>query len=282
ARALEAERDEEGETLEQRTGIFASHIRSRQVAIGHECLELIEFLAQRGRPAPIDARSNDRWFQHAAIVVSDMDRAYALLRAAHVEYASPSPQRLPEWNLSAGGIRAFYFKDPDHHVLELIWFPAGKGDPRWQRHEGDDRVFLGIDHTAIAVENTDRALRFYRDTLGLREAGHSENWGPEQERLNGVFGAHLRITQVRAPNGPGIEFLEYLTPRDGRPYPADERANDLIHWHTVLLTEALPSVTRALLDARTEFVSAPSTPPDPRRPIRVRDPDGHVVELVNP
>ena len=106
-------------------------------------------------------------------------------------------------------------------------------------------VFLGIDHTAIAVEDTERALRFYRDTLGLREAGHSENWGPEQERLNAVFGAHLRITQVRAPTGPGIEFLEYLTPRDGRPYPSDERASDFIHWHTVVLTEDMASVDPA-------------------------------------
>jgi hypothetical protein len=30
--------------------------------------------------------------------------------------------------------------------------------------------------------------------------------------------------------GPEVEFLEYLSP--GRPYPADEKANDLIHWQT--------------------------------------------------
>lgn len=282
AKPLGVEREEEGDALERQTGIFAAHTRSRQLAIGDECLELTEFLAQKGRPAPPDARSNDRWFQHVAIVVADMDRAYTRLKAAHVEYASASPQRLPDWNPGAGGIRAFYFKDPDHHVLELIWFPVGKGDPRWQRHEGDATAFLGIDHTAIAVDDTDRALRFYRDVLGLRETGHSENWGPEQERLNGVFGAHLRITQVRAPTGPGLELLEYLTPRDGRPYPADERASDLIHWHTILVAEELASVTRALRAARTEFVSAPSMPLDQRRPVRVRDPDGHVVELVNP
>jgi len=281
AKPLGLEREEEGEALERRTGIFAAHTRSRQLAIGQECLELTEFLAQKGRPAPVDSHSNDRWFQHVAIVVADMDRAYGRLKAAHVEYASASPQRLPDWNPGAGGIRAFYFKDPDHHVLELIWFPVGKGNPVWQRREGG-AVFLGIDHTAIAVDDTDRSLRFYRDVLGLRESGHSENWGPEQERLNGVFGAHLRITQVRAPDGPGIELLEYLTPRDGRPYPGGERASDLIHWHTTVVTENLASVNRALLGAHTEFVSLPSTPPDPSRPVRVRDPDGHVVELVNP
>jgi hypothetical protein len=71
-------------------------------------------------------------------------------------------------------------------------------------------------------------LKFYRDTLGLAVAGASENYGPEQERLNNVFGAHLRITALRGESGPGVEFLEYLTPRDGRPYPPGEKANDLV------------------------------------------------------
>ncbi len=38
------------------------------------------------------------------------------------------PQTLPLWNLIAGGIESFYFKDPDGHNLELIHFPVGKGD----------------------------------------------------------------------------------------------------------------------------------------------------------
>ena len=41
-----------------------------------------------GRPAPADSRSNDRWFQHVAIIVSDMDRAYARLRQFKVQQAS--------------------------------------------------------------------------------------------------------------------------------------------------------------------------------------------------
>src|SRR5207249_11847147 len=89
-------------------------------------------------------------------------------------------------NPNAGGIRAFYFRDPDDHPLEILQFPAGKGDPKWQRAEG--RLFLGIDHTAIVVASTDASLRFYRDLLGLRIAGTSLNYGPEQERLNNEIG----------------------------------------------------------------------------------------------
>jgi catechol 2,3-dioxygenase-like lactoylglutathione lyase family enzyme len=127
---------------------------------------------------------------------------------------SSTPRRRPSacrtGNPSAAGIRAFYFKDPDGHSLEILWFPPGMGDARW--HRAGDRLFLGLDHTAIVVADTDRSLACYRDALGLRTVGQSDNHGPEQERLNNVFGARLRITTLRASAGPGIELLQYLDP----------------------------------------------------------------------
>jgi catechol 2,3-dioxygenase-like lactoylglutathione lyase family enzyme len=185
-----------GERWESLTGVFGLRARIARLRLGGECVELTEYLAPRGRPAPADAQSNDRWFQHVAIVVADMDEAYRRLRAAKVEHASSGPQRLPDWNPNAGGIRAFYFKDPDRHVLEVIWFPRGKGDPRWQAPRSDGALFLGIDHTAIVVADTEASLRFWRDALGLRVAGESENWGVEQEHLNNVFGARLRLGKM--------------------------------------------------------------------------------------
>ena len=71
---------------------------------------------------------------------------------------------MPDWNPSAGGIRAFYFRDPDRHVLEVIWFPAGKGAPRWQRH-APTALFLGIDHTAIVVADTDEEKERVREVV---------------------------------------------------------------------------------------------------------------------
>src|SRR5439155_434416 len=141
-------------------------------------------------------------------------------------------------------IRAFYFRDPDGHALEILQFPPDKGDPRW--HRPSDRVFLGIDHTAIVVGDTAASLGFYRDVLGMRVVGGSENHGPEQERLNNVFGARLRITTLRATAGPAVELLEYLTPRDGRPYPVDARATDLAHAPTNLATASLHPVDEQL------------------------------------
>jgi len=280
-----SENEAAGEAYERLYGIFGLRIRTARLRLGEECIELTEFLAPKGRPAPVDSRSNDRWFQHIAIIVSDMDRAYQWLRRNKVTHASPGPQRLPDWNPQAGGIRAFYFRDPDGHPLEVLSFPPGKGDPKWNRPSG--KLFLGIDHTAIVVSDTEAGLAFYRDILGLKVAGGSENYGPEQERLNNVFGARLRITSLRAAAGPGVELLEYLAPRDGRPYPAGSKPNDLIHWHTRLPAASLEEAARALRKSRSAFVSggiveAPDSAPGYRRALIVRDPDGHAVQIVQP
>jgi len=219
--------------------------------LGREAIELVH---RRGRPIPRDSRSNDHWFQHLAIVVSDIDRAYAVVRRAAAVPISTAPQELPAWNAQAGGIHAVYFRDPDGHPLELIQYPPGKGERRWQEK---DRLFLGIDHTAIAAADTDRNLAFYRDRLGLRIAGMSENWGIEQERLSAVPGAHVRITTLRSNSGPGIELLHYLIPRDGRPMPADTGIDDLWSEETVLVSGYSSIVGE-----------------------RLRDPDGHILRIT--
>lgn len=276
-------REVSGRPYELLSGLFGAHGRIVRLRLGSEEIELTEFLTPKGRAMPADARSNDRVFQHIAIVVSDMTKAYDALRAHHVKNASTEPQRLPDWNTNAGGIRAFYFRDPDGHFLEVINFPAGKGQAKW--HEATSALFLGIDHTAIVVDNTDASLAFYRDTLGMQVAGESENYDIEQEHLNNVFGARLRITALRAAGGPGIELLEYLAPRDGRPAPADLRANDIAHWQTTLVAERLDGLMDLARAHRLALVSP--GPADTaslslgfRSGALTRDPDGHGLRLV--
>ncbi len=106
------ETEASGRPWEQLHGVFGARVRVVGLQLGDERLELTEYLAPRGRPMPADTRGNDRWFQHVAIIVRDMDRAYAHLKAHGVVHASTAPQRLPDWNPGAGGIQAFYFRDP--------------------------------------------------------------------------------------------------------------------------------------------------------------------------
>jgi catechol 2,3-dioxygenase-like lactoylglutathione lyase family enzyme len=272
-----------GEQFEHLEGVFGARMRIVRMQLGKEYLDLTQYLAPPGRPIPVDSRSNDLWFQHIAIVVRDMDQAFDRLHALKVQFVSTGPQTLPPSIKAAAGIKAFYFRDPDQHNLEIIYFPPGKGDPRWQ--EKTDNLFLGIDHTAIGISSTDASLHFYRDLLGLRRAGESENFGTAQEHLNQVFGAHLHITGMRASAGPGIEFLEYFTPRDGRPRSTDVRANDIVHWQTIVLTEDLDILAKKLRDAHVAFVSPglvamPKDKAGFSKGALVSDPDGHNVLLI--
>lgn len=257
--------------------------RVARLRLGDEFVELTQYESPPGRPMPADSRSNDRWFQHIAIIVRDMDKAHARLMEHAVRPASKSPQRLPDWNKNAAGIRAFYFRDPDGHFLELLEFPPDKGDPKW--HRPSERLFLGIDHTAIVVNDTEASLRLYRDTLGFKVGGGSENYGPEQEALNNVPGAHLRITTLRAPSGPAIEFLEYLAPRDGRPYPADARASDVLHWQTTVKVHDVADAATRLRGLGAKSVSAADAARDAAPGLNatliIRDPDGHALTLTS-
>ena len=272
-----------GGEYEKLQGVFGLRMRVTRMKLGDERIELTQYLAPEGRPIPADWRSHDHWFQHIAIVVSDMDKAYQQLRSHKVRHASTGPQTIPLTNKSAAGIRAFYFKDPDGHNLEFIYFPPGKGDSRWQNT--NNKLFLGIDHSAIVVSNTQNSLKYYRDLLGLKLAGESINYGTEQEHLNNVAGARLHISGLRAQSGPGIEFLEYLTPRDGRPAPKDTRANDLWHWQTTLTTDNAANAAQKLHAAKRRVVS-PSVAELPEKSLGfakgflARDPDGHGLKFV--
>lgn len=271
------------DSFDRLTDIFGTNVKVATLQLGSERIQLIEYRTPRGRPYPPDSRSNDQWFQHLAIVVSNMEWASAHLQEHNAKQISTAAQTLPDWNQKVAGIKAFYLRDPDDHPLEIICFPPGKGDSRWHENGRFQRQsFLGIDHTAIAVANTERSLRFYRDVLGLRVVGESLNYGVEQDHLNHVFGSKVRITSLRSSAGPGVEFLEYLTPGDARPLPADTKPNDLWCLQTTVVVKDFAAALAELSRRRVGFAS-----PEPQeitplgekgaKGVLIRDPDGHML-----
>jgi len=272
-----------GQEYEQLEGIFGLHIRVARLQLGDEIIELTDYLTSGGRRIPEDAKSNDLVFQHIAIVVSDMEKAYERLRKFNVEYVSTAPQTLPKSIPGAEGIKAFYFHDPDGHNLELIYFPKDKGQPKW--HVSDGRTFLGIDHTAIGVSNSEESHKFYSDLLGLQRKGVSWNKGIEQEHLNNIQGASLHITGYRAAEGPGIEFLQYLRPGTGKVYPPDSKPDDIWHWQTTLEVDDAEKLYGEFLHSSYRLISGvlvdlQSGNGRHRKAFIVRDPDGHAMLII--
>ena len=274
----------DGDEYDRLWGVFGLRARVVRMRLGEQKLELIQFLSPPDiRSIPVPSYSNDLWFQHFAIVVRDMDEAWAQLRKHHVRQISPRPQTIPKSNEAAAGIRAIKFRDPDGHNLELLWFPEGKGNPVW--HRPTTALFLGIDHTAMTVRSTENSIKFYRDLLGMTVAGGSLNVGTEQERLDSLSGAKVRVTGLKTVVGtPGVEFLEYELPAAGRPMPTDTRATDLWHWQVTLVVSDAEAAAGLLRSTSTLVSSGVVAMPDGalgfKKGFLVRDPDGHVMQIV--
>lgn len=272
------ERTERTDAATQRLRGVASASRSLTMQLGQERVEFTQF-RDAGRPYPADSQSPDLWFQHFAIVVSDMDAAYARLQTVPFRPISVGgPQTLPEED---GHVRAFKFRDPDGHPLELIYFPPGTGRATWAG-TGQRPLSLGIDHTAIGISRTPASKTFYAGLLGLSQAYEVLNRGPRQDDLDATFDAMVRITGVRpaSADGPGVEFLDYRAPPTGRAMPADSRSNDLWHAHVVMAVDDLDRLIRTLDEAGVRFVSPGIVPlPDGHKAAAVLDPDGHPIVL---
>jgi len=187
----------------------ANGVKSIRLRLGKEIIELLEFDLP-GQPYPPNAGASDLRFQHFAIVVADMAQAYRQLMAVPgwTAISADGPQRLPD---NTGGVTAFKFRDPDGHPLELLAFPVAKTPAHWCHHDGNS-PYLGIDHSAISVSNSAASSAFY-ERLGLRISATSLNTGVEQERLDGVRGAHVQVTALAPPDPtPHLELLCYQIP----------------------------------------------------------------------
>jgi catechol 2,3-dioxygenase-like lactoylglutathione lyase family enzyme len=253
-------------------GVPGATIRTTHMRLGDQEMALTAF-DPPGRPYPPGSTSSDLWFQHLAMVVADIDAAYARVRDAGgiMPITEGGPTRLP---CASGGVRAFKFRDGDGHPLELLEFNPESTPPAWRRQDRSD-VFLGIDHTALAVADTSRSIDFFRSSFGLTPATHTENIGAEQSRLDAVAGARVTVSTLKpTEETPHLELLGYET---GRRRPSRTAAsNDIAATYVVLQTPDLTQTAQALEAASARFISPGiCTIGDSTRALMILDPDGH-------
>ncbi len=223
-----------------------------RLRLGLQEIELVGF-EQAGAPYPAGSTSHDGWFQHLALVTSDMAAAHERLSRQDGWHgiSQGGPVALPE---SSGGVTAFKFRDPDGHPLELLSFPPGRAPGAWSGRLGTTPC-LGIDHSAIVVGDEARSLAFYTG-LGLAVTTRSLNQGEAQIRLDDAPEVVVGVLGLDPPAAPPhLELLAYHTPpvRPGAAGAAD------------------------IACTRTMMVAA-----DASEPLRMlRDPDGHAVMLID-
>jgi len=292
-----------GAWLADLLGVPNVSIERRRLGLGEETLELWQFDPDITAENDNDLGSqvscpagNDAAFQHICIVTTDLHQAFAA-GACHSRQISSEPQRLPDWNPGAGGIWAVKFEDPDGHPLELLQFPPGKGDRRWQQGPPSSEnlgrgqaprvgnLCLGLDHTAISVKDTQRSLRFYVETLGMNMAGQGHNHGPEQDRMDGMVGTDVLISSLQpAVKGMGIELLNYLKPDGGTGPRPNPQAWERGEWRISAVVDDLVDLHQRL-QANSEIehlgplVRVPTGFGPGNLACKLRDPDGHGLLL---
>lgn len=256
----------------------AAPSRSTRLRLGDQEIELTQF-DPPGAPYPPDSNAADLWFQHCAIVVSDMTAAHARLQrhGGWTPITRDGPQRLPA---SSGGVTAFKFRDPDGHPLELISFPPGVGDPAWQQshHNG---ATLGIDHSAISVADADRSIAFYT-ALGLSQASRQTNRGPQQEKLDALADVEVDVVALKPALAvtPHIELLGYRVPHGRALSNPDVR--DIAADRLMLQIAGLDALLENLARANAAIVSTGTIEnTDGAHAVLLRDPDDHLLVLLD-
>jgi len=132
-------------------------------------------------------------------------------------------------------------------------------------------------HVGITVDDLDRATAFYRDVLDLPVVAEFEVSGTAFETGVGIAAASARFVHLDG-GSIRVELVEYEPTGDERSTP---QLNDAGATHLGLETDDLDAVYEALPDA-VETLSPPQTTATGTRILFVRDPEGNLIELLEP
>ena len=133
------------------------------------------------------------------------------------------------------------------------------------------------DHHGVVVSDIDRALTFYRDTLGMDVVDEISQESDAFSRAVGVENTDVDLAFLDA-HGFTIELVEYNRP-DGNNANETTTSNDVGATHFCLAVEDIEGVYDDLRED-AEFVSTPQELKNGVKLAFMRDPDGNVVELL--
>ena len=142
-------------------------------------------------------------------------------------------------------------------------------------------------HVGITVRDMNKALNFYRDTLGMQVLGDVVTIaGEEADSLTQLTGTSLQIAYLRSKDdvkSPPLELLHFVEPRgeDGKPYArlTNPGITEVAFW--------VKDIEKSYEELRTKGVAFYSRPQlfalegyGKVKAVYFCDPDGTTLELV--
>jgi catechol 2,3-dioxygenase-like lactoylglutathione lyase family enzyme len=165
-------------------------------------VEIVEIKKVASRPA--ERRLQDSGAFTLIVLVRDLDKTFARLKqtGAPVVTSSGAPVAI---RFGAGTSRAVVVKDPDGHFVELV-----QPNPLPETTVPETANVLGV-RVRLTVDDIERAMRLYRDALGLEQRTFGEPAkDPGVLSLFGMKGGQYRIGVMQVPtSGLTFELIEF-------------------------------------------------------------------------
>lgn len=138
-------------------------------------------------------------------------------------------------------------------------------------------------HTAISTPDLNRAVEFWAH-LGFEQV-RSWSWPEGTEAVDDFLGVRRSAARAALLQGPGaaIELFEFAAPDAG--HATRDHASSIArsgYTHLCLEVDDVDTEVDRLTAVGMTFWAAPVADPTGRRMIYGKDPDGNIVELVQP
>lgn len=136
-------------------------------------------------------------------------------------------------------------------------------------------VQLDLHHHGVSVSDLDRSVEFYRTVFGLEVV---DRYALSDDALATAIGRESAAARFAQLDGGGarVELVEY---EDGGDGSGEEAVSDVGATHLGLHTADVDRFYESLPED-CETISAPQTTDSGTRILFVRDPDGHLVEVL--
>jgi catechol 2,3-dioxygenase-like lactoylglutathione lyase family enzyme len=164
-------------------------------------VEIVEVKKIESRP--IERRIQDSGAFTLIVLVRDIDSVFATLKRAGAPVVTTGGRPLA---VGSGKTRAVIVKDPDGHFVELAQL-----DPPPPTTSPEAANVLGV-RVRLTVDDGEKAMRLYRDLLGLQALEPSE-FRSEKTVMNMMgltSGGQYRVSTAIVPTtGLRLEFIDF-------------------------------------------------------------------------
>jgi catechol 2,3-dioxygenase-like lactoylglutathione lyase family enzyme len=168
-------------------------------------------------------------------------------------------------------------------ILALLLAPSGHAARARDRLPGDaERVKM----IGFTVADADLEAEFFVKVLQFERVSDFRVVGREYDRMEGVFGANMRIVHLQLGEQI-VELTQFVSPPTGRPIPVPSYSNDGWFEHMAIVVGDMDAAYKILQDHNVRQISAhPITIPQSNsgaagiKAIKFHDPERHDLELI--